>query len=373
MKCTVSASALASCLTLVSRAVSPRSTLPVLGNVLLETTAGGLRVTATNLDLTISATVAAEVGRGGQVDRPGPAAHRVRVVARGGALRLELDPGNQVLKVSCGVHRTKFHGISAAEFPPLPARDGEQAVEVESARLQGAITQTAMAASSDEASPVLTGVLLQIDGGKLTLAATDRHRLAVKTLEAEVVGEPLEAVSVIVPARHLLEVARAVNSNRPVVRVALSAQRNQVFLTIGDVEVSSRLIEGNYPNYAQVIPGESSTTVSLPTAALLREARTASVLARDAANPVRLRIGSGTLTLVAQTAEVGDDEAPLEATVKGDEVQIAFNARYMLDALAVLDSDEVSLSFNGSLSPGVIRPVGRDDYLCIIMPVRVPM
>ena len=112
--------------------------------------------------------------------------------------------------------------------------------------------------------------------------------------------------------------------------------------------------------------------MKLATASLLREAKTASVLARDAANPVRLRVGDNTLTLVAQTAEVGDDEAPLSANVKGDDVQIAFNARYVLDALSVMDSEEVQLSFNGSLQPGVIRPSGRDDYLCIIMPVRVP-
>jgi DNA polymerase III subunit beta len=177
--------------------------------------------------------------------------------------------------------------------------------------------------------------------------------------------------SVIVPSRHLAEVARAVNPNRPTVGIAFAHARNQVFFTLKDVEISSRLIEGTYPNYTQVIPGESTTTVSLSTASLLREAKTAAVLARDAANPVRLRIGDGTLTLLAQTAEVGDDEAPLSATVKGDDVQIAFNARYMLDALSALDSDEVILSFNGSLQPGVIRPVGSDDYLCIIMPVRV--
>ena len=140
-----------------------------------------------------------------------------------------------------------------------------------------------------------------------------------------------------------------------------------------DLEISSRLIEGTYPNYAQVIPGESTTTVTLPTSALLRETRTVSVLAKDAANVVRLRTGDGTLTLLAQTAEVGDDEAPLEASVNGDDLHIAFNARYVLDALAAVDSDQVQLSFNGPLSPGVIRPVGTDDYLCIIMPVRVPM
>ena len=372
MKCTVSPSALSAALSLASRAVSPRSTLPVLGNVLLETDEGGLRVSATNLDLTITATVPATVHVDGRTTVPAKLlAEYVGSLAEA-PCTLELDTKTQVLKLSCGVHRTNLHGIDAVEFPPLPMRDTEAAIEVDSVALAGAITQTAMAASSDEASPVLTGVLMQIDDGRVTLAATDRHRLAVKNLEVTAGGEKPAGGSVIVPSRHLNEVGRAINPSRPTVSISFSEARNQIFFSLKDVEISSRLIEGNYPNYAQVIPAESSTTVKLATSALLREARTASVLARDAANPVRMRVNDSTLTLVAQTAEVGDDEAPLQATVDGDEVQIAFNARYVLDALQVLDSDEVQLSFNGALQPGVIRPAGRDDYLCIIMPVRVP-
>ena len=370
MKVTVSPSALSSVLGLVSRAVSPRSTLPVLSNVLLETTPTGLRVTATNLDLTIAATLPAEVQAEGRTTVPARLLSEYATSLSEAPCSMELDPATQVLKLACGVHRANLHGIDAVEFPPLPAYEGEPAIQADAQTLQNAITQTVMAASADEASPVLTGVLVQVSGNALTLAATDRHRLAVKRVEVTVEGSvPTE--SVIVPARHLGEVARATNPSRPKVGISFSDARNQVFFTLGDVEISSRLIEGTYPNYAQVIPGESSTTVNLPTAALLRDVRTASVLARDAANPVRLRVGEGTLTLHAQTAEVGEDEAPLSASVKGDDVQIAFNARYMLDALSVLDSDEVEMSFNGSLHPGVIRPAGRDDYLCIIMPVRV--
>ena len=370
MKATVSSSALSAALGLVTRAVSPRSTLPVLANVLLETTDTGLRVTATNLDLTIAATVAATVLEEGRTTAPARLLTEYVSSLSDAPCTMELDPATQVLSLRCGVHRANLHGIDAMEFPPLPRQEVETMIEVDSGKLQGAITQTVMAASADEASPVLTGALLQIDGGRLTLAATDRHRLAVKTLEIDGAGAATP-VSVIVPARHLNEVARAVNPNRPAVGIAFSGGRNQVFFTLKDVEISSRLIDGAYPNYAQVIPASTTTTVSLPTAALLREARTAAVLARDAANPVRMQVGEGTLTLRAQTAEVGDDEAPLTATVQGDDVQIAFNARYVLDALSVLDSDEVQLSFNGALHPGVIRPAGRDDYLCIIMPVRV--
>ncbi|HEX6538810.1 MAG TPA: DNA polymerase III subunit beta [Candidatus Dormibacteraeota bacterium] len=370
MKATVASSALSSALGLVTRAVSPRSTLPVLSNVLLETTESGLKVTATNLDLTISATVPATVLEEGRTTAPARLLTEYVSSLSDGPCTMELDPATQVLRLSCGVHRANLHGIDAMEFPPLPRQEAATTIEVDSGKLQGAITQTVMAASADEASPVLTGTLLQIENGALTLAATDRHRLAVKTLQLDGAGE-VPPVSVIVPARHLNEVARAINPNRPTVGIAFSEGRNQVFFTLKDVEISSRLIEGAYPNYAQVIPASTATTVSLPTAALLREARTAAVLARDAANPVRMQVGEGTLTLRAQTAEVGDDEAPLTATVQGDDVQIAFNARYVLDALSVLDSDEVQLSFNGALHPGVIRPAGRDDYLCIIMPVRV--
>ncbi|MDB5113519.1 MAG: Beta sliding clamp [Chloroflexi bacterium] len=372
MKCTVSPTAVAAALSLVSRAVSPRSTLPILSNVLLETTADGLRLTATNLDLTITTTVPAEVVREGRVTVPARLVTEYVASLAEAPCTLELDPATQVLRIACGIHRTNIHGIDAVEFPPLPARDAEAAVTLDAQTLEAAIGQTAVAASTDEARPVLTGVLLQLEGEGVTLAATDGHRLAVRKLSRQGDGEA-PATSVIVPARHLGEVARAITAARPTVEVTLSASRNHIFFTMRDVEVSSRLIEGAYPNYAQVIPASQSTTVTLPAATLLRETRTASILAKDAANVVRLATGEGTLTLHAQTAEVGDDEAPLAATVTGEGVQIAFNARYVLDALGVIDSEEVALGFNGPLSPGVIRPVGRDDYLYIVMPVRVPM
>jgi DNA polymerase III subunit beta len=373
MKCTVSPSSLGTCLSLVSRAVSPRSTLPILSNLLLETADDGLRVTATNLDLTITATVEAEVSQDGRTTVPARLLTDYVSSLAEAPCTLELNPSTQVVRVSCGIHKSNIHGIDAVEFPPLPARDADATIEVDAAVFASAIAQTAMAASSDEARPVLTGVLLEMDGDRLTLAATDGHRLAVRSLDVTVRGDAPSG-SVIVPARHLSEVARAVNPGREKIGITLSQARNQVFFSIGrDLEISSRLIEGTYPNYAQVIPAESRTVVKVPTAALLRETRTASVLAKDAANPVRFKAGDGTLTLVAQTAEVGDDEAPLTADVQGEEVQIAFNARYVLDALGVLGTDDVQLSFNGSLSPGVIRPVGAADYLCIIMPVRVPM
>ena len=293
LRCTVAPSALSSSLGLVSRAVSPRSTLPVLSNVLLETESEGLRITATNLDLTISALVPATVHEEGRVTVPARLLAEYVASLDETACTLEVEERTQMLRITAGVQKANLHGIDAVEFPPLPARETSPAFEVDAASLQQAITQTAVAASGDEQTPVLTGVLLHVEGSKLTLVATDRHRLAVKNLEAQVLTEGVVSGTVIVPARHLGELARAINPSRPRVGVAFSDARNQVFFTLRDMEISSRLIEGNYPNYTQVIPAHSTTTVVLPTALLLHSARTAAVLARDASNPVRLRAGQG--------------------------------------------------------------------------------
>ncbi len=372
MKCTVSPSALSAMLNLVSRAVSPRSTLPVLSNVLLETDSGGLRVTATNLDLTISAVVPATVEEEGRITVPARLLSEYVASLDESPCRMEVEERTQILRISNAAQRTNLHGIDAVEFPPIPARESEPAVEVDAAQFQLGVAQTSVAASGDEQTPVLTGVLLHIEGERMTMVATDRHRLAVKTLAVEIREAGLHTGSVIVPARHLGEVARAVNPSRPKLGIAFSDNRNQIFFRLRDIEIASRLIEGNYPNYAQVIPSQSSTTVVLPTALLLKSARTASVLARDAANPLRLHAGSGELELRAQTAEVGDHDAPLPATVEGDDVQVSFNARYLLDALQAIDAEEVQLGFNGPLQPAAFRPHGRDDFLSVIMPVRVP-
>jgi DNA polymerase-3 subunit beta len=344
----------------------------VLGNVLLEIEVEGLRVTATNLDLTISALVPATVLEEGRITVPARLLAEYVASLDETACTMEVEERTQMLRISSGVQRTNLHGIDAVEFPPLPARETAPAFEVDAASLQQAITQTAVAASGDEQTPVLTGVLLHVEGSRLTLVATDRHRLAVKTLEAQVMTEGVLSGTVIVPARHLAELARAINPSRPRVGVAFSDARNQVFFSLRDMEIASRLIEGNYPNYAQVIPAKSTTTVTLPTALLLTSVKTAAVLARDASNPVRLRAAEGELELLAQAAEVGDHDAPLPAKVDGEDVQVAFNARYLLDALQAIDGDHVELALNGPLQPAVVRAQGKDDYLCVIMPVRVP-
>ena len=203
------------------------------------------------------------------------------------------------------------------------------------------------------------------------MAATDGHRLAVRKLAATGPAD-LEA-SLIVPARALAELSRVLKGEPGKVEVIISKARNQVFFKAGSSELTSRLIDGKYPNYSQVIPSKSSTKVRVSTSELTQTVRAVSLFARDSANVIRVKAQPGALVLSATTNEVGDSKAEMSADVDGSDIQIAFNARYVLDALGVIEADEVELLFDGPLSPGLLRPPGKEHYLYVIMPVRVAM
>jgi len=179
--------------------------------------------------------------------------------------------------------------------------------------------------------------------------------------------------TVIIPARALAELSRILKAGSEAIDLTVGAQRNQVFFKSGETELMSRLIEGTYPNYQQVIPSQSTTTITAKTQDLLFTTRVVSLFSKDAANVIKFKAESGKLTLTANTSEVGNSVAGVEARVEGQDLQVAFNSKYVLDALSIVGSEEVQLGFTGPLNPGAIRPVGRDDYLYIIMPVRVAM
>jgi DNA polymerase-3 subunit beta len=371
LKLTCQPSTLSQALQIVSRAISTRTTLPILNNILLETTAEGLALTATNLEIGIRKVVAAEIAEEGSTTVPARLLTDFVGTLPEKDLELALDPATQTLSLKCARFDTHVKCIEAEEFPPGPRPDEGDRLTIPLDDLLAAIEQTQMAASTDEARPVLTGVLLHIDGAGQTLAATDGHRLAVRKLQARG-GSELEA-RLIVPARALAELPRAFRGESGEVEVIVSKARNQIFFRAGTSEVTSRLIDGTYPNYTQVIPTKSSTTVKVSTAELTQTVRAVSLFARDSANVIRLKTETGGLVLSATTNEVGDSRAEVNAEVEGSDIQIAFNARYILDALAVAAEDQVELLFDGPLSPGLIRPPGSDQYLYVIMPVRVAM
>src|SRR5213082_1065617 len=339
MKVTCRPSVLSQALQVVSRAISSRTTLPILNNILIEATSEGLALTATNLEIGIRKLVAAEVAAEGSTTAPARLQTDSVSTLPDSDLEMTLDGATQSLNLRCARFDTRIKCIEAEEFPPGPRPDEGDRLEVALEDLVRAVEQTQMAASTDEARPVLTGVLVQVQGGNLTLAELSR------VLKGE-------------PGR---------------VEVIISKARNQVFFRAGSSELTSRLIDGKYPNYSQVIPSKSSTTVRVSTAELTQTVRAVSLFARDSANVIRLKAQAGALTLSATTNEVGDSKAEMTANVDGSDIQIAFNARYVLDALGVIGEDEVELLFDGPLSPGLMRPPGKEHYLYVIMPVRVAM
>ncbi|MDQ6772298.1 MAG: DNA polymerase III subunit beta [Candidatus Dormibacteraeota bacterium] len=375
MKLTCQPSVLSQALQTVSRAISTRTTLPILNNVLLETTDQGLALTATNLEIGIRKVIPAEVQEDGGTTAPARLLTEFAgTLPVAETLEMSLDTATQMLAMRCGRFDTHVKCIEADEFPPGPRPDEGDRIEIALHDLLAAVEQTQMAASTDEARPVLTGELLQINrASPMLLVATDGHRLAERHVKATVAAD-LEA-KLIVPARALAELPRAFKGEPGEVEVIVSKARNQVFFRAGNAEVTSRLIDGSYPNYAQVIPTKSSTQVHVNAAELMQTVRAVSLFARDSANVIRLRASAdtGTLTLTATTNEVGDSRAELAATVKGEEIQIAFNARYLIEALSVMGGETVELQFDGPLGPGLIRPPGSEDYLYVIMPIRVAM
>jgi DNA polymerase-3 subunit beta len=371
LKVTCRPAVLGQALQVVSRAISSRTTLPILNNILIETTADGLALSATNLEIGIRKLVPAEVSLEGSTTAPARLLTDFVGTLPDQDLEMTLDSSTQSLGLRCARFDTHIKCIEAEEFPPGPRPDEGDRLEVVLDELVSAVEQTQMAASTDEARPVLTGVLVQVQGESLTLAATDGHRLAVRKLAASGAGD-LDA-SLIVPARALAELARVLKGEPGKVELIISKARNQIFFKAGNSELTSRLIDGKYPNYAQVIPSKSSTKVRVSTSELTQTVRAVSLFARDSANVIRVKAQPGSVTLSATTNEVGDSRAEMTAHVEGSEIQIAFNARYVLDALGVIGEDEVELLFDGPLSPGLLRPPGKEHYLYVIMPVRVAM
>ncbi len=355
-------------LSVVSRAVSSRSTLPVLANVLLRTEDAGLKLTATNLEIGITYWVPGKIDTDGATTVPArlltdlvgslPSAERVD---------LELQ-GADTLHLRCGRFATHVKGIDADEFPAIQTAGERPTTRVSQKVLRRALDETTFAAASDEARPILTGVLARFEGSRLTLAAADNYRIAVRTID---ILDPVEAASVVIPARALAELGRVLADIDDPIELVLSQARNQVLFHLDGIDLVSRLIDGQFPNYQTVIPASHATRVELDREELLRAVRPAALIASSSANIVKLQVGDeGAGVTVTAAAEVGDYTGDVEATVEGDATTIAFNARYLNDVLANVDADRFSVELNGPLSPGVFRPVGDDDYVHVVMPVR---
>jgi DNA polymerase-3 subunit beta len=356
-------------LSVVSRAVSTRNTLPVLANVLLKTEDAGLKLTATNLEIGVTYWVPGKIDSDGATTVPARLfTDVISSLPAGDKVDLELQ-GAATLRIRSGRFETHIKGIDADDFPAIPTAGERPTTRVGQKVLRQALEETAFAAASDEARPILTGVLARFEGDKLTLAAADNYRIAVKTID---LLDPVEETSVVIPARSLNELSRILSDTDDPVDIVLSGPRNQILFHIEGVDLVSRLIDGQFPPYQNVLPKSHSTRAILERDDLLKAVRLAALIASSSANIVKLQVGvdgDPGLTVTAN-AEVGDNEGRVEAQVEGDGTTIAFNARYLTDVLTNVDAEQFALELNGPLSPGVFRPVGDDAYVHVVMPVR---
>lgn len=361
---------LAAALGAVSRAISTRTTLPILQHVLVEATDEGLALTATNLEIGIRKVVPAEVTAQGATTVPARLLTDFVGCLPNAPLALALDDTTLTLK--CGQFDTRIRCVPSDEFPPGPTADGASRLTIPLDGLLRAIEQTSIAASTEEARPVLTGVLLEIEGTTLSLVATDGHRLAEKRVTLDGGDTGIDGAKLIIPARALAELARVFRGESGNVDLLLAKARNQAFFRAGTSEVTSRLIDGQYPNYTQVIPSGTATTIVRASVAELRAAvKAVAPFARDAAHMIRLLVDHGRLAVTA-SAEAGDGRGEMDVVTEGEPVEIAFNGAYVLDALASVTGDTVELHLFGPLSPTLMRAPGDRDWLHVLMPIRVP-
>ncbi len=367
-------------LVIVGRAVANRATLPITQNVLLSTDQSMLKLSATNLEIAMTTWVGGRVEEEGAITVPARLLSELVSSLPREPIELELQPGTSVLRLTCARSEANIHGADASEFPPIPTVEEGIAAQIDPQVLKSAIARVAFAAATEESRPVLTGVEVKLEGEQFSMAAADGFRLAVQ--HGPLVQGVDTETKVIVPARTLNELSRLLGDQEEPVEIMLTPAKGQVlFRTKGNetVETVSQLLQGSFPNYEQLIPQSYQTRAVFDLEPLLRAARTAAIFARDGSNIIRLQIipaqdgeTAGKLIISARSEEVGDNQDEVDADeIEGDEGKIAFNSRYLLDVLSVLERGKITLETTASSSPGVFKPTGSEDYVHVVMPMFV--
>ncbi len=359
----------------VGRAVATRTTLPITNNVFLATDEGRLKLVATNLEMAISCWVGAKIEEEGAITVPARLLTEFVSSLPSDTIDVSLSPQTKTLGLKCARFEARISGVDAKEFPPIPSVDEGITTKVEVESFRQGINQVVFAAATEESRPVLTGVCAQFDGDSLTLAAADGFRLAVYKLP--ITAPVSQKTEVIIPARTLAELNRLMADQEEAVDITLNPNKSQILFRLKNIELVSQLVQGTFPNYAQLIPQSYNTRVIVNVAEFLRATKTASIFARDGSGIVRLvitpggEVAPGKLTVSARSEEIGDDVGEIDATVEGDEAKIAFNGRYLTDVLSVLGETQVALETTNPSSPGLIRPVGTENYTHVVMPMFV--
>jgi DNA polymerase III subunit beta len=363
-------------LSVVSHAVATRSTLPVLANILMATDNNRLRLSATNLEIGITCWVPAQVAEEGSVTIPARLLTDFVSGLPQGTVDMTLSAGSYTLSVKSNRNAANIKGMDAGEFPTIPSADSDEPpVLLDAATLKEMIGEVAFAAATDEARPVFTGVLAQVAEDKLTFAAADSYRLAVRSTDLAANGHSVG--DILIPARTLTELARILPAEGTV-QMVIRPNRSQVLFHSEGMDLISRLIDGAFPAYQRIMPQSHETRAVLDTGEFRAAAKSVALFAKDSNNIVTLTIESGkadgvepgTAMLQATAEELGDNTSVVNAAVDGKGLRIMFNVRYLTDVLAVIDTPEVALELESAQKPGVVRPVGANDYTYVIMPMH---
>ena len=367
-------------LAVVGRAVASRATLPVTQNVLLSIDQSMLKLSATNLEIAITTWVGAMIEEEGSITVPARLLTEFVNSLPNDKIDLEMEQGSGLLHISSGNSNAHINTTDASEFPPIPTVDDGTAAEVDPVVFKLAIGRVAFAAATEESRPVLTGVELKLKESKFTMAAADGFRLAVH--HGALLQPVAEEISVVIPARTMNELNRLIGDREEPVEILMTPAKGQVMFRIrgGDtVEIVSQLLQGTFPNYEQLIPQSYTTRAVMDLPTVLRAARTASIFARDGSNIIRMHLMPATsegetpkVEISARSEEVGDNQDLVDLDeIEGEEGKIAFNSRYLLDVLSVLEKGKVALETTTSSSPGVFRPIDSEEYIHVVMPMFV--
>lgn len=368
---------LAKALSITGRAVAPRTaTLPVLTHVLLATDIGRLRISATNLELGVNCWIGAKIEDEGAITLPARTLSELVALLPSDRVDLDLNVRTQTVRIRGGRADTNLKGIDAQEFPIVPTFDAVNGIHIDAAVLRKMISKTVFAAATDESRPMLTGVMIKMEGDQIKMMASDGFRLSVCTgLLKEPISEPKQ---VLVPAKAIAEVGRIVGEQEEPVAISITPARGQILFHLNNVDIVSQLIDQKFPEVEALIPKKNETLTILNTADLLKACKQASIFARDASDVVRLQITPsedetpGKVQITARADETGDNQSELEANIDGKPLEIGFNVKFMVDLLSVIETPQISIGTVSARSPGLFRSIGDDHFQHVIMPINLP-
>ena len=372
MKLTCNRRVLHEALQHVSRVVSGRTTLPILSNLLLEAKGSDLRIVAYDMEIGAQSAVPIQTEEAGALTVPARVLGDVVASLPDATVEMQ-SQDRALLELRCERSQYTIHGLPAEEYPALPEVTGDIAVEMSQAGMRDLIRSSIFAASRDETRAILTGVLLERDGESLKMVATDSYRLAVKTAasdQAKLLGSE-EKWQAIIPARALQELNRMLDPGAEETPVKIRGGEQQMMFQVGPYILISRLIEGQFPNYSRLLASEPDRRITVNREQLLGAIKRAAIVARSEASKLTFRTGDGTLTISAESGDVGRAYDELAATLEGEAIEIAFNAEYLTDALGIMDSDSVVWQLSGPESPGLLKRSDDPEYIYVVMPMRL--